>query len=302
MLKGGLLIITVGVVFVLAGFWAGFSLSHASGGPGTALGAEAAAAAASPMPPRNFDGLQASVVQLLQAGGARGGVTLVELDGPNPQSWSYNGSQTFTAASTYKLPLLMQEAQNVASGRWRSTDRLCFQSADYEDGWYTDYDTGTCMNRVQLDRRVGQSSDNTAAHILVRVAGGATVLRRYATSHGARQSVFYDPNTTTSGDLARLWAEEATGKAGGRAAQQYLYPMLTRTTYEKGIPAGVPGTATVVHKIGILDGIVNDAALVTNGPHGSYVLTICTVGRGGDAGWKVLADISRAVWQFEAAR
>jgi hypothetical protein len=58
----------------------------------------------------------------------------------------------------------------------------------------------------------------------------------------------------------------------------------------------------VVHKIGILDSVVNDAALVQRGPRGAYVLAICTQGPGADAGWKLLADVSHAVWQFEAAR
>lgn len=249
-----------------------------------------------------FDVLQQSVVKLLDAADATGAVTVAELGGPSPQTWSYGGDQQFVAASTYKLPLLMQDAQNVAAGRWRGTDSLCYQDGDYQDGWYSDYDTGTCMSRAQLDHRVGHDSDNTAAHILIRYNGGADALNRYAKAHGAQESAFYDPNTTTANDLARLWVDEALGRAGGRAAQQYLYPMLTRTSFEQGIPAGVPNRATVVHKIGVLDGQVNDAALVLNGPRGDYVLAICTQGAGGDAGWKLLADISGAVWAFEATR
>jgi beta-lactamase class A len=242
------------------------------------------------------------VQQLLSAAGAQGGVTLTELGGRNPQSWSLNGDEQFTAASTYKLPLLMEEAQNVTAGRWHGTDSLCYQDNDWEDGYYTDYQDGLCMSRSQLESRVGLNSDNTAAHILVRYAGGTAALNKYAQAHGAKQSAFYDPNTTTTGDLARLWVDEAAGHAGGRTAQQYLYPVLTRTSYEDGIPAGVPAGTTVVHKIGILDTVVNDAALVPRGPHGGYVLTICTQGLGGDTGWKLIADISRAVWQFEASR
>jgi beta-lactamase class A len=231
-----------------------------------------------------------------------GGVTLVELGGTNPQGWALNGDQPFTAASTYKLPLLMEEAQNVTAGRWHGTDSLCYQDSDWEDGYYGDYQDGVCMSRSQLEHRVGLNSDNTAAHILVRYAGGTSALNKYAEAHGAKESAFYVPNMTTSSDLARLWVDEASAKAGGRAAQQYLYPILTHTSYEDGIPAGVPAGTTVVHKIGILDTVVNDAALVPRGPHGAYVLAICTDGPGGDAGWKLLADISHAVWQFEAAR
>jgi hypothetical protein len=58
----------------------------------------------------------------------------------------------------------------------------------------------------------------------------------------------------------------------------------------------------VVHKVGSLDGQVNDAGLVMGGPQGAYVLAICTQGPGAEEGWKLVADISRAVWEFESTR
>jgi beta-lactamase class A len=302
-LKGGIAAAVVGVLFVVAGFWAGFVLARHDAATPQPVSSAGAGTLASSAPTRaGFDALQRTVVQLLSAASATGGVTLAELGGSNPQGWSLNGDQQFTAASTYKLPLLMQEAQNVAAGRWHGTDNLCYQDGDWEDGYYSDYQDGLCMSRSQLEHRVGLNSDNTAAHMLVRFGGGTAALNRYAQAHGAKASAFYDPNTTTANDLARLWVDEATERAGGRAAQQYLYPILTHTSYEDGIPAGVPAGTTVVHKIGVLDGVVNDAALLPRGPHGAYVLAICTQGPSGDAGWKLLADISRTVWQFEAAR
>ncbi len=295
----------IGVVLVVAGIWAGYALTTTTGGPGLPLGGPAVGnpvqgllGAGHP----GFDGLQRAVAQVLSSAEATGAVSLIELGGTSPASWSLNGDEQFTAASTYKLPLLMEEAQNVSAGRWHGTDGLCYQDGDWEDGYYSDYQDGVCMSRSQLEGRVGLSSDNTAAHILVRYAGGTAALNRYAQAHGARQSAFYDPNTTTANDLARLWVDEATEKAGGRSAQQYLYPMLSRTVYEQGIPAGVPAGTAVVHKIGVVDGVIHDAALVPKGPRGPYALAICTQGPGGDAGWKVLADISRAVWQFEGTR
>jgi beta-lactamase class A len=78
--------------------------------------------------------------------------------------------------------------------------------------------------------------------------------------------------------------------------------LLTRTSFEDGIPAGVADGATVVHKTGDIGDEVNDAALVESGPQGPYVLVVCTQGLGGDAGWTLIADISRAVWQYESTR
>ena len=246
--------------------------------------------------------LTASIDQLIAESGGSVSVTLIELGGSTPLVWSFNGSEIFTAASTYKLAALMMEAENIAAGRTDPNGLVCYQDDDYEDGWYDDYATGVCFTRLELAQRAGLKSDNTAGHMLVRDLGGADALNAWAGATGATQSVFFTDNTTSSDDLAVLWAAEAKGSLGGSAAQAWLYPLLTGTATEAGIPTGVASTSTVVHKTGALDAVENDAALVRSGPKGDYVLTVMTDGLGGDAGWQVIASISSTVWTFEAAR
>ncbi|GAC1658570.1 MAG: hypothetical protein NVS9B1_18750 [Candidatus Dormibacteraceae bacterium] len=250
----------------------------------------------------SFDPLSAKIQALAAASGAAVGVTLVELAGPAPKSLSVGGATSFDAASTYKLAALMDEAQRIAAGKVDSSGSICFTEADWEDGWYTDYAPEDCYTRSELAARAGHFSDNTAGHMLVRDLGGADSLNAYARSHGATNSELFDNNTTTANDLAALLVAEARGEAGGAAAQKWLYPVLTHTNYEAGIPAGVPGSATVVHKTGELDPVVNDAALVSGGRNGAYVLVVLTDGAGGPTGWSLIASISAAVWQYEAAR
>ena len=259
----------------------------------------------SPSPPNRTAALQklaADLNRIASAGGARASVTLVELTGTAPLAlWSIKGATTWQADSTYKLPLLMAEAQGIASGKLKATDSLCYKSSDYEAGWYDDYAPGKCYTRQVLATRVGHFSDNTAAHILVRYLGGSTALNAYAKSMGAAASKFFLPNTTTTNDLAQLWSAEARGDAGGAAAQKWLYPLLTNTYWESGIPAGTP-RAPVVHKVGYNGKSINDAALVVRGPKGAYVLTMCTYGPGSAAGWNVVSKMANRVWLFEAAR
>jgi beta-lactamase class A len=285
---------------ISAEVWAGGSWGGVSPPQAPAPGAT------NPLPPPAgkvrpwFDALQAQVLSLFQAAGASGAVTLVELGGREPRTWSLNGDQPLLAASTYKLPLLVEQAEKIAAGGEHPGDLLCYQSQDWEDGWFTDYSDGSCFTRAELMQRIGEYSDNTAAHMLVRYEGDGPALNDYAARHGATASAFYDPNTTTSNDLARLWVTEAHGGAGGTAAQKYLYPLLANTSTEEGIPAGVPARG-VSHKTGVLGDQVNDAGLV-KGPAGDYVLAVCTAGPAGDGGWKLVADVSRAVWQYELGR
>lgn len=246
--------------------------------------------------------LTAAVEPAVRQSGGSVGIELVEVGGSEPLAWSYNGSDVFTAASTYKLAALMLEAQDIASGSADPNGLVCFEDSDYEDGWFDDYADGMCYTRNELARRAGLYSDNTAGHMLVRDVGGADALNTWATSVGAKDSTFFTANTTTAADLAELWAAEARGTLGGAAAQAWLYPYLTGTATEAGVPAGVQGRSPVVHKTGTIDQVENDAALVSSGPNGAYVLVVMTDGLGGDAGWQLIASVSSDAWSFEAAR
>ena len=267
--------------------------------------ADASAPATAPAPSpsaRSFDQLQGAVAAITAASGARVAVSLIELGGANPGAWNSGGDEQFVAASTYKLPLLIEQSQQLAAGAVSGSDQLCFEEGDWEDGWYGDYAPGQCFSRDELTTRVAHASDNTAAHILVRYAGGGDELNAFARAHGASESAFYDPNTTTANDLARLMAAAQRGDSGGPAAWQWLAPLLTHTNFEAGIPAGVGAPASVAHKIGEFGATVNDVGLVTGAAGGAYVLAVTTDGAGGDAGFSLLAQISASVWQFENGR
>jgi beta-lactamase class A len=281
------------------------SVSTAASGSRTSASRSAAGTSAMATAPmaaaRDSSPLVAVLQQLVAQSGATAGVNVVELGGSDPLTWSLDGGAVFTAASTYKLVALMMEAQNIAAGSTDPNGLVCYQDSDYEAGWFDDYAPGTCFTRNELASRAAQQSDNTAGHMLVRDLGGSGALNAWAACVGTTDSAFFDGNTTTASDLAVLWTAEAKGSLGGASAQAWLYPLLTGTATEAGVPAGVSGSA-VVHKTGAIDALENDAALVTTGPDGPYVLVVMTDGLGGAAGWGLIASISATVWQTEETR
>jgi beta-lactamase class A len=270
-------------------------------GAGVARAGTSVMAAAPMAAARDSSVLVAALEQVVADSGAAVSVTVVELGGADPLTWSLDGGAVFTAASTYKLVALMMEAQGIASGSTDPNGLVCYQDSDYEPGWFDDYAPGVCFTRNDLASRAAKQSDNTAGHMLVRDVGGVDALNAWAASVGTTDSAFSEPNTTTATDLAVLWTAEANGSLGGASAQAWLYPLLTGTTTEAGVPAGLSGS-TVVHKTGAIDAVENDAALVTTGPDGPYVIVVMTDGLGGAAGWGLIASISSTVWQTEASR
>jgi beta-lactamase class A len=251
--------------------------------------------------PSAFDQLHADLLAIAAPSGGRVAISLQELSGPRRNSLSLNGSRSFYAASAYKVPLLVAEAQQIAIGEASPSDELCFDADDAEDGWFADYFDGSCFTRDELAVRAGRYSDNTAAHILVRDLGGPDALNRYAKSIGMTASALWNPNTTTTDDLTAAWVNEALGRLGGAVAQRWLYPVLTNTANEKGIPAGLPRTATVVHKVGTMYGTENDSGYIVNGKI-SYVLSVSADGVDEAAGWAVIAQVSARIWQYELSR
>lgn len=226
----------------------------------------------------------------------------MQLGGEVPSSFSLHGDASFGAASEYKLVALMAEAEGIAAGRIDADGPVCYQASDHENGWFGDYPQVACHSRGELGARAGLYSDNTAGHMLVRDLGGGEALNSFARRHGATGSDLFDPNTITAHDLAVLWAAESAGELGGAPAQAWLYPLLTGSRYESGIPALLPRGLTAIHKTGALDLEANDAALITGGANGSYVLVVLTDNVGGAAGWALIAQISAVVARYEAER
>jgi beta-lactamase class A len=264
--------------------------------------------AATPLPPVTtvlaasaFDQLRNDLATIAAQSGGQVGISLEELSGPRRNSLSLDGNQSFYAASEYKLPLLMDEAEQIAAGQASPSDVLCYDPSDAEDGWFTDYADGACFTRDELMTRAGHYSDNTAAHILVRYLGGPDALNTYAKSIGMTESALWIPNTTTTDDLTAAWVNESLGRLGGPPAQRWLFPLLTHTANEEGIPAGVPAGSTVVHKVGTLDGTEDDSAYIVNG-RTSYVLSVAVDGIDESLGWSLIARISARIWQYEASR
>ncbi|TMG29593.1 MAG: serine hydrolase, partial [Chloroflexi bacterium] len=251
--------------------------------------------------PSDADRLRRDLTAIAAGSGRRVGISLQELSGPRRTSLSINGGQSFYAASAYKLPLLMAQAQQIAAGQVRPSDVLCYEPSDAEDGWFADYDDGSCFSRQDLAVRAGRYSDNTAARILVRYLGGPNALNAFARSIGMGSSALWIPNTTTPDDLAQAWINEELGRLGGARAQQWLYPILTHTAFEQGIPAGMPGGVAVVHKVGSLNGTENDSAYVTDG-RVSYVLAVAVEGPDEVTGFSLIAQVSARVFQYERGR
>lgn len=192
------------------------------------------------------------------------GISLVELEGKKRRA-DYNGDKQFVTASTYKLFVAYSLLKQIDAGK-RS--------------WDSD---SACFNKMI------SLSDNACAEGFLNALGLNNVTKDIQ-GIGLKNSTFMKSGGpfTTANDLTLMLGMIATSQNFSAVNQQRLIAAMKANVYRKGIPAGVAGT--VADKVGFLDGLLHDAAIVY-GPHGTYVLAIMTDG----SSWATIADLAKQI-------
>jgi beta-lactamase class A len=234
-----------------------------------------------------------------------------------------HGNLRFHAASTMKIPVMIQLYRDRDAGRLTLDDsitvtnrfRSIVDSSPYQLDKADDSDSS-------LYERVGQRlsiralielmetvSSNLATNTLIDVVGAA---RANATAHalgadsilvlrGVEDIPAYRAgrnNTTTARDLGVLLAAIAADRAATAASCREMRAILERQHFTEGIPAGLPPGTRVAHKTGWIEGVVyHDAGIVYPAAGRPYVLVVLTGGVPQDsAAYALVADISRLVY------
>ena len=205
------------------------------------------------------------------------GISLVELSGARRHA-SYNGTKQFTTASTYKLFVAYSSLLRIENGQWNWNDQIT---------------GGRNLTKCFDDMIV--RSDNACAEALLKKIG-FTPITNEAKAIGATRTSFLGSSgiKSTAEDeslfLSLLYSGQILSQQSSR---DVLINALKRNIYRQGVPAGMPGV-TVANKVGFLDGLFHDAAIVYS-PSGTYVLTVLTEG----SSWANIAELTR---QLEALR
>ena len=239
-----------------------------------------------------------------------------------PDSLLVDAGHRFHAASTMKVPVMIEVFRDADAGTLRLSDSLTVVNEFHSivDGSPYQLDKGDDSDS-SLYLRVGQKasvrdllelmitvSSNLATDILIERVGPA---RANATAHalgadsilvlrGVEDGVAYRAgrnNTTTARDLGVLLAAIAEHRAASRVACDSMLAILGRQHFTEGIPAGLPPGARVYHKTGWVGQVVyHDAAYIEMPGGRRYVLVVTTGGIQLDtAAYHLVADVSRII-------
>src|SRR5438046_5116192 len=241
-----------------------------------------------------------------------------------PDSLLVDAGHRFHAASTMKVPVMIQVFRDADAGTLRLGDSLTvvneFHSivdgSPYQLDKADDSDSSLYL-RVGQKAAVGDLlelmitvSSNLATDILIERVGAP---RANATAHalgadsilvlrGVEDGVAYRAgrnNTTTARDLGVLLAAIAEHRAASRVACDSMIAILGHQHFTEGIPAGLPPGARVYHKTGWVGQVVyHDAAYIEMPSPDArrYVLVVTTGGIQLDtAAYNLVADVSRMI-------
>jgi beta-lactamase class A len=257
--------------------------------------------------------------------GATVAVSYVDLE--TGESVSINEDTVFHAASTMKIPVMIEVLRRAQSGSFALDQGVLLvnQFASIVDGSpYSldaseDGDTalyariGERVPIRDLMRRMITRSSNLATNQLIALTGAANVTSTARSLGAARMQVLrgvedqkaFDRgmiNTTTSSDLAALLIAIEKGQALSSASSAEMRDILLAQEFNEKIPAGLPPGTRVAHKTGEITAVSHDAAVVYPANRRPYVLVVLTKGiRESALSSALIADISRLVYRNAVA-
>lgn len=259
--------------------------------------------------------------QLIDASG--GTIAVVAWDLGSADTLMLAPDLRFHAASTMKVPVLIELARRIDAGELSWTDSLAVknQFASIVDGSPFSLDpaedsdssvyrlVGSRVGIRYLAERMIERSSNLATNILIERLDPARVNQ---TAHalgadsievrrGVEDGKAFDlglNNTTTARDLARLLEAIVRGRAASPAGTEEMLRILGAQEFNDGIPAGLPPGTRVAHKTGEITRIAHDAAIVFPSRGAPVILVVLTRGfEQREDAMRQVSGISRLVYE-----
>ena len=252
--------------------------------------------------------------------GAQVGLAYVDL--ASGDTLFMNADTSFHAASTMKVPVMIELFRRANTGSFRMNQGLLMvnQFASIVDGSLYALDSSSDSDstlyhrvgeRVRVDtllRLMITRSSNFATNTLITLVGADAVTRtmrslgaqRIQVLRGVEDGKAFDKglnNTTTARDLGLILRAIEEGRAAPPAATREMLGILMAQEFNEKIPAGLPPGTRVAHKTGEITAVSHDAAIVYPPGRKPYVLVVLTRGiPDGNKASKLIADISALVY------
>jgi beta-lactamase class A len=263
--------------------------------------------------------LGATIEERIRESGADVAIAFRTLDGRS--AYSFHEDEAFHAASTMKIPVMIELFHQARQARLKLDDALLvknqfhsladgsFYTLDPADDSETDLYQAAGKTRTlrQLCELMITASSNLATNLLIARLGvdniratvhsldadGMNVLRGVEDNKAFQKGL---NNTTTARGLELLLEAIAHGEAVDQESSRQMMEILERQRFNEGIPAGLPPGTRVAHKTGEITKIHHDAAIVFAPKPFVLVILVRGLADTKDSA-ALMADITRQLYQ-----
>jgi beta-lactamase class A len=233
------------------------------------------------------------------------GVFLVDLD--TGAYVDMNGSASFPAASTIKVPILIAFFQDVDAGKIRLDEMLTMQQEMVAGGsGNLQYKpAGTQYSALEVATKMITISDNTATNMLIAHLGGMETLNQRFRSWGLTTTTIRNQlpdlqgtNTTSPKELGNLIAIVNQGNLVSMRSRDLILDIMRRTEKDNLLPSGLGTGARIYHKTGDIGTMLADVGLVDIPTSKRYIAAVMVQRPNNDPrAEKLISSISRAAYE-----
>ncbi len=259
------------------------------------------------------------ILKLIDQANADASVAFRLLDGS--AELLYRPDVEYHAASTMKVPVMIELFRQVHGGRIKLDDQLPIRNEFHSIVDHSTYTLNAADDSdAELYTKVGGSmsyrdlceamitvSSNFATNLLIERLGARNIQAATAALgapgmhvlRGVEDSKAFEKglnNTTTARALLTLMEKIAKGQAVDAAASEEMVAILKRQKFNDRIPAGLPAGIAVAHKTGEITKIQHDAAIVFADRPFALVVLVRGI-EDAKVGSKLAADITRVLYQ-----
>lgn len=258
---------------------------------------------------------------IAESGAEKVGVAVYDLE--SKRTLFINERESMHAASTMKLPVMMEIFRRVKEKKMRLDEPVqvknqffsIIDGSEYRLSKSDDSDEevynriGQTMTVAELMEHMITWSSNLATNLLIERVSPESIMALMKSLgandiqvlRGVEDTKAFQAdknNTTTAYDLMLLLRVIAEKKFLNDRACDAMINILSAQHFNDGIPAGLPRATKVAHKTGSITRHSHDAAIVFPPGRKPYVIVVLTRGIAQEKrSHKLIADISRAVWQ-----
>ncbi len=222
-----------------------------------------------------------------------------------------NASASMPAASTIKIPVMVEVFRQLQTGRFDLDHRVALRAADKDSGSgeLCDAPVGSTYPVSTLLEKMIDISDNTATNMLIRLVGRRSINRSMSELGLEHTRLAHDIRTdgwdvrrqlrTSPADLVHLLALMAHRQLIDEWSSNEMISILEQNQYNTLLPEPLPDDVPIAHKTGSFFDTLNDAGIVyaSDAPYVIAVMTTSLPSK--DLGRAFIRSISRLAYTSE---